>query len=68
MTEEIDLYGVFLPSFLVWLVLAFVILLVLKRALAAFGLYKYVWHRPLFDLALYVVTAGAVVAIARSLQ
>jgi len=68
MIEEIDLYGVFLPSLLVWIVLAFLIILVLRRALAAFGIYKYVWHRPLFDMALYVVTVGVVVAIARSLQ
>ncbi|WP_245280124.1 DUF1656 domain-containing protein [Hyphomicrobium sp. 99] len=53
---------------LVWTVLAFLMILPMRRALAASGIYTYVWHRPLFDIALYVVTVGVVVATARSLQ
>ncbi|CEJ86062.1 conserved hypothetical protein; putative membrane protein [Hyphomicrobium sp. GJ21] len=68
MMEEIDLYGVFLPSLLVWMVFAFVVLLLLRRVLTALGVYTYVWHRPLFDIALYVITVGVVIATARTLK
>lgn len=68
MMEEIDLYGVFLPSLLVWMVFAFMILLLLRRVLTALGVYTYVWHRPLFDIALYVITVGVVIATARTLE
>ncbi len=64
MTGEFDLYGVFVPSLAAWMVLAFLISLPLRRLLAWTGVYRLVWHRPLFDLALYVVLLGAVVAIA----
>lgn len=68
MMEEIDLYGVFLPSLLVWMVFAFVVLLLLRRVLTALGVYTYVWHRPLFDIALYVIMVGVVIATARTLK
>lgn len=68
MMEEIDLYGVFIPSLLVWMVFAFVVLLLLRRVLTALGVYTYVWHRPLFDIALYVITVGIVIATARTLK
>ncbi len=64
MTGEFDLYGVFVPSLAAWMLLAFLLLLPLRRLLARTGLYRLVWHRPLFDLALYVVLLGAVVALA----
>jgi len=68
MIEEIDLYGVFLPSLIVWMIVAFPVTLLVRRALAAAGVYNHVWHRPLFDTALFVVVLGAVVAIARILS
>jgi hypothetical protein len=64
MTGEFDLYGVFLPSLAAWMLLAFVISLPLRRVLAWTGFYRLVWHRPLFDLALYVVLLGLVVSVA----
>lgn len=64
MTGEFDLYGVFVPSLAAWMLLAFLLFLPLRRLLARAGLYRLVWHRPLFDLALYVVLLGAVVALA----
>ena len=35
----------------------------LRRLLERTGAYRYVWHRALFDLALYVVLLGAVVLL-----
>ncbi|WP_264048464.1 DUF1656 domain-containing protein [Methylobacterium flocculans] len=64
MTGELDLYGVFVPSLAAWMLIAFVISLPLRRVLAWTGFYRFVWHRPLFDLALYVVLLGVVVSVA----
>lgn len=64
MTGELDIYGVFIPSLAAWMLLAFLLSIVLRRGLAAIGFYRLVWHRPLFDLALYVVLLGAVVSVA----
>ncbi|MEE7459516.1 MULTISPECIES: DUF1656 domain-containing protein [Methylobacteriaceae] len=64
MTGEFDLYGVFVPSLAAWMLLALLISLPLRRLLAWSGFYRLVWHRPLFDLALYVVLLGAVVSVA----
>lgn len=68
MIEEIDIYGVFLPGLLVWMILAFVLTQALRWALTYAGAYTYVWHRPLFDIALYVIVLGFVVAVARTFQ
>ena len=64
MMGEFDLYGVFVPSLAAWMLLALLISLPLRRLLAWSGFYRLVWHRPLFDLALYVVLLGAVVSVA----
>ncbi|AWN36364.1 DUF1656 domain-containing protein [Methylobacterium radiodurans] len=64
MKGELDLYGVFVPSLAAWMLLAFVIVLPLRWILARAGFYRLVWHRPLFDLALYVLLLGAVVSAA----
>lgn len=64
MTGELDLYGVFVPSLAAWMLIAFAVSLPLRRLLAWTGFYRVVWHRPLFDLALYVVLLGAVVSVA----
>ena len=63
MTSDLDVYGVFLPALFAWMLLAFVISLPLRRLLAWSGFYHLVWHRPLFDIALYVVLLGAVVLL-----
>ena len=67
MTAELDIYGVFVPALAAWMLVAFLACLAARRVLARFGLYRLVWHRPLFDLALYVVILGVVVAIATPL-
>lgn len=67
MIGEIDLYGVFIPSLLAWAIIGFIASLLVRRVLAKLGLYKYVWHRPLFDIALVIVLVGAVVSIANKI-
>ncbi len=63
MTGEIDIYGVFVAPLLVWAACAYLLSLPVRRLLAGLGLYRLVWHRPLFDLALFVILLGGVVAL-----
>ena len=67
MTGELDLYGVFVPALAAWMLVALALTLVVRRVLAGLGAYRLIWHRPLFDLALYTVLLGAVVALATPL-
>jgi len=60
MIGEVDLFGVFLPPFLVWVLIAQVIGVGLRRLFAAIGLYRFVWHRPLFDFSTLVILTGLV--------
>jgi hypothetical protein len=65
MIAELNLYGVFVPALFLWMLVAFGILMVLRRALVHGNAYVLIWHRPLFDLALYVIILGAVVFLSR---
>ncbi|OYV41941.1 MAG: hypothetical protein B7Z81_00230 [Acidocella sp. 20-61-6] len=64
MIGEIDVYGVLLPPLMVWLALALVLSALLRWVLNRAGIYQYVWHRPLFDLAILVVLLGGIAALA----
>lgn len=68
MNRELDVFGVFLPDLLVWIVVAFFLGMFVRRVLSELGVYRLVWHRPLFDAAVYVLLLGGVVALARGLQ
>jgi hypothetical protein len=63
MIGEIDIFGVFVPALLVLMLLAYFLNLALRTAFARAGLYRFVWHRSLFDLGIYVVVLGAVVVV-----
>ncbi|QAY96246.1 hypothetical protein CWB41_11335 [Methylovirgula ligni] len=65
MSGEFDIIGVFIPTLGIWMLIAFALTAMLRRILAACHFYNLVWHRALFDLALYVVTLGLVVFIAQ---
>lgn len=62
MIGEIDIYGVFVPSLLLWIAAALPLTAGVRRVLRWCGFYNLVWHRPLFDLALLIMILGAVVA------
>ena len=68
MPGEISIYGVYIPSLLVWMLSAFVITSAARAVLTRVGFYKLVWHRSLFNLALYAIVLGGVVALVPSLQ
>jgi hypothetical protein len=55
---EIDVYGVFVSPLLVLGLAALAVSWPLRRLLDRAGFYRWVWHRALFDLALYVLVLG----------
>ena len=67
MIGEFDIYGVYFPAFAVFAVIAFVLHLTIKRLLNASGLYRFVWHRALLDVAIYVILLAAVTAAATTI-
>lgn len=55
-----EAFGFYLPPLMVWCLLALAPFLLLRWALLHSGFYRVVWHRSLFDAALYVIVLGAV--------
>jgi hypothetical protein len=60
---EFDIYGVYFPTFAVFAAIAFLLQIVIKRPLDAIGFYRLIWHRALFDLAIYVILLGVVTVV-----
>jgi hypothetical protein len=67
MIGEFDVGGVFTPSLMIWALIALALSLPLRWALARLGVYRLVWHRGLFDIALVVLLWSAVAACAAAL-
>ena len=63
MRHEIDIFGVFVPAVLVLMLIAYLINLAIRTMLARVGFYRFVWHRPLFNLAIYVLLMGGLVFV-----
>ena len=61
MTYQLDLFGVVVPSLLLWGVLAYALARVVSRLMGRVGLYRHIWHPALFDFALYVCTVTGLV-------
>ena len=68
MIGEFDIYGVYFPAFAVFAAIALLLqIVVINRFLDACGFYRLVWHRALFDLAIYVILLGVVTAAGASI-
>jgi hypothetical protein len=59
MSNELNLYGIYLPALLLLCVVALVATQLLGRLLARYGVYRWVWHPALFDVAVFVIILGA---------
>jgi hypothetical protein len=59
--RTVEFLGFYLPPLMLWAGAAIIPFAIIRWLLARSGFYRFVWHRPLFNLALYVVLAGAVV-------
>lgn len=63
MRAEVNVFGVFFSSLLAFAVVAWVLTGIATRLLAWVGFYRLVWHRALFDLALFVAVWGVTAAV-----
>ena len=60
---ELDIFGVYIAPIVAMMVVAYAILLALRRAMLATGLLRHVWHPALFQVALYLITLSAIVLV-----
>ncbi|MDK2857811.1 MAG: hypothetical protein PWQ29_798 [Verrucomicrobiota bacterium] len=65
MKPVINLYGIYIPTLAVLAVTAFVLTTVVERLLVRFDFYRFVWHRPLFNTAMYLIILWINVALLR---
>jgi hypothetical protein len=65
MSGEFSLYGVFIPTLFVLMLLAFVVHSGLRLLLLKVGAYRHLWHPALFNLALYVLVLGGLFELMR---
>lgn len=57
---EINIGGVFIPSIVIWSMIAFVIWYMIRRFLANRGFYRYLWHQSLFNISLFIILVGCI--------
>ena len=55
MLKEINLDGVFVSPFVGYLAAALIIFWPLRMLFDRWALQRYIWHRPLFDLSVFVI-------------
>jgi len=65
---DLDISGIFLPTFLVLMGIAYVIFLVVHAVLTRAHFYRLVWHRALFNVGLYALLLGVVDTLSRYLM
>ncbi|MFT3731949.1 MAG: DUF1656 domain-containing protein [Hyphomicrobium sp.] len=54
MNEEMSFFGVFVPSILVCSILSYAAVVVIARIMRATDAYRFVWHKSLFNFAMFV--------------
>jgi hypothetical protein len=59
--HSVEFLGFYLPPLALCAGGAVILFVILRWLLARHHLYRFVWHRPLFNLALYVLLLGGVV-------
>jgi hypothetical protein len=67
MKYQLDLFGVIVPSLLLWSVLAYFVARIVSKVMGRFGLYRHVWHAALFDFAVYVCIVTSLVLASKEL-
>uniref|UniRef100_Q46TT1 DUF1656 domain-containing protein n=2 Tax=Cupriavidus pinatubonensis TaxID=248026 RepID=Q46TT1_CUPPJ len=60
---DFNVYGVFVPATLAWMLAAFAVTAGVRTVLDRLGFYRFVWHRSLFNFSLYILVLGALVAL-----
>ncbi|EHR03145.1 DUF1656 domain-containing protein [Bradyrhizobium sp. WSM471] len=65
MKYQLDLFGVIVPSLLLWCVVAYVLARIVSKVMARAGLYRHVWHGALFEFSLYVSLVAGLILVSK---
>jgi Protein of unknown function (DUF1656) len=68
MIGDLDVSGVFVPTLLVLMGITYLLYLGVHALLTHVQFYRLVWHRALFNVALYALLLGAVDTLSRFLM
>ncbi len=60
---EINLFGVYVAPISVMMVVAWLLMIALRRVADHFGLLRHVWHPALFTFAVYMMMLSSIVLI-----
>ena len=55
MLKEVNLDGIFLAPFALWLFWALILFMPLRIVFDRWAIQRWVWHRPLFDISIFVI-------------
>jgi hypothetical protein len=58
---ELNVYGVLISPLAAIMTVAFLVLILLRRFIAATGLSRHIWHPALFDVSLYLIILSSLV-------
>jgi hypothetical protein len=58
--HTLEFFGFDLPPLMLWACVALILFAVIRRLLERLDFYRFVWHRSLFNLALYVLLVGGI--------
>ena len=61
MKYQLDLFGVLVPSLLLWSAVAYFLARRVSKVMGRIGLYRHIWHPALFDFAAYVCIVTSLV-------
>jgi protein AaeX len=60
---EVNVFGVYVAPISVIVVVAWLVLIALRRVANHFGLLRHVWHPALFEFAVYIIVLSSTVLI-----
>jgi protein AaeX len=60
---ELNIYGVYVAPISLMMLIAWLILIVLRRVAVRFNVLQYVWHPAVFVFSIYVIVLSAIVLI-----
>jgi protein AaeX len=55
MLKEVNFFGIYLSPFVAYLAVALLLFVPLRILFDRWTIQRYVWHRPLFDISIFVI-------------
>jgi protein AaeX len=60
---ELNIYGVYVAPISLMMLIAWLLLVVLRRLAVRFNVLQYVWHPAVFVFSIYIIVLAAIVLI-----